>query len=132
MPTLLQLLEQYNEDTARMIGQGAANSLARRRRHADEKDALVAFVQPLVEGASRADGWESHQQGGLRLERIALDHLPDVLTGGQATAEGDARNPVALLCSQARCCCQVRYCAELTERTVSEEPHQTHGSTGGT
>ena len=78
MPTLVQLLEQCESDTARIIGQGAANRLATWRRYTDDQDALVAFVQRVIHGERRANGWQLDQGGGLSLERIVLDRLPDL------------------------------------------------------
>jgi hypothetical protein len=78
--TLEQLLQECERDTARIIGQGAANRLATWRRYSGDEEALVRFVQRVLRGESRGNGWELDQRGGLSLERIVLDWLPDLFT----------------------------------------------------
>jgi hypothetical protein len=79
-PTLASLLEECEKDTASTIGQPAANRLARWREYADDEQELVAFVQRIIRGESRTNGWELDRQGGLSLERIVLDRRPDLFT----------------------------------------------------
>ena len=76
--TLARLLEDCERDTAKIIGQGAANRLARWRQYCGDEQALVRFVQRVLGGESRVHGWELDQRGGLSLERIVLDHVPDL------------------------------------------------------
>jgi hypothetical protein len=78
--TLEQLLQECERDTARIIGQGAANRLATWRRYSGDEEALVRFVQRVLRGESRGNGWELDQRGGVSLERIVLDWLPDMFT----------------------------------------------------
>ena len=78
--TLVQLMEECERDTARIVGQGAANRLARWRTYAEDEGALVEFVQRVIRRESRANGWQIDQRGGLSLERIVLNHLPDLFT----------------------------------------------------
>jgi hypothetical protein len=80
IPTLALLLEECENDTKEMIGQGAANRLARWRQYAHDEEALVAFVQRVIHGGSRANGWKLDQHGRLSLERIVLDRRPDLFT----------------------------------------------------
>ena len=78
--TLRQLVEKCEEDTARIVGQGAANRLAKWRRYAEGEEALIEFVQRVIRGKKRSNGWLIDQKGGLSLERIVLDHVPELFT----------------------------------------------------
>lgn len=78
--TLVQLMGECEADTARIIGQGAANRLANWRTYIHDEEALIEFVRRVIRAESRANGWELDQRRGLSLERIVLDHVPHLFT----------------------------------------------------
>ena len=77
---LRSLLECCEKDTARLLGQGAANRLANWRQCTDNQAELVAFVQRVLRGDSRSNGWELDKKGGLSLERIVIEHCSGLFT----------------------------------------------------
>jgi len=77
---LRRLLAHCEADTARLLGQGAANRLANWRQYADNQAELIAFVQRVLRGDSRSNGWELDKNGGLSLERIVIEHCPELFT----------------------------------------------------
>ena len=72
-------LQQCEEDTRRLLGHLAAQRLGNWRHHAakSEND-LVLYIQKLLWGEHCENGRRLDQQGGLSLERIVLDHRPDL------------------------------------------------------
>ena len=78
--TLEELLNECENDTARIIGQGAANRLAAWRQCSGNEQALVGFVQRVLRGERRLNGWKLDRSDGFSLERIVLDRLPDLFT----------------------------------------------------
>lgn len=78
--TLVRLMGECEGDTARIVGQGAANRLAKWRMYIDDEGAVIEFVQRVIRGKNRANGWQIDQSGGLSLERIVIDHLPELFT----------------------------------------------------
>jgi hypothetical protein len=80
MCDLSRLLTCCEEDTARLLGQGAANRLANWRQYAGDQGELVAFIQRVLRGDSRSNGWELDKKGGLSLERIVIEHCPELFT----------------------------------------------------
>src|SRR5687768_2030391 len=78
MADLQALLHQCEDDTGRLLGHVAAQRLGNWRRHTHSQTALVEYVQKLLWGEHCANGKKLDQQGGLSLERIVLDHCPDV------------------------------------------------------
>ena len=78
--TLEELLSECERDTARIISQGAANRLATWRKYSGDEQTLVGFVQRILRGESRVNGWKLDRSDGLSLERIVLDGLPDLFT----------------------------------------------------
>ena len=78
MHTLKELLNQCQEDTARICSQGAANRLANWRRYRGNQPELIAFMQRCLRGDNRVNGWRLESSGGLSLERIVLDHCPQL------------------------------------------------------
>lgn len=77
---LLSLLARCEADTARLLGQGAANRLANWRQYTDNQAELVAFIQRVLRGDSRSNGWELDKNSGLSLERIVIEHCPELFT----------------------------------------------------
>jgi len=78
---LIALLERCEEDTRRLLGGIAAHRLGNWRRHVwTSQQALIEYVQQLLWGARCDNGRKLERQGGLSLERIVLDHCPDLFT----------------------------------------------------
>jgi len=69
-------LEQCQQDTAKFINPGAASRLGKWRNHSGDK--LIAFVKKCLRGKARGNGFLLDLEGGLSLERIVLDHLPEL------------------------------------------------------
>jgi hypothetical protein len=80
MCDLLRLLTRCEEDTAKLLGQGAANRLANWRQYTDNQAELVAFIQRVLRGDNRSNGWELDKNGGLSLECIVIEHCPELFT----------------------------------------------------
>ncbi len=76
-PTLEELLHQCQEDVARIIGQTEANRLGKWREHEGNYLRLIPFVQWRLRAESREIGQKLDHEGGLSLERIALDYYPE-------------------------------------------------------
>lgn len=78
-PDLQALIQQCEEDTHRLLGNLAAQRLGNWRRHtAVSENVLVAYIQRLLWGEHCENGRRLDQQGGLGLERIVLEHRPDL------------------------------------------------------
>ncbi|UCG14547.1 MAG: hypothetical protein JSU72_08915 [Deltaproteobacteria bacterium] len=72
------LLQQCQEDTAKICGQGAANRLGNWRWYIGNQPELVAFIRRCLRGDNRKNGWQLHTNEGLSLESIVLDHCPEL------------------------------------------------------
>lgn len=82
MPDLVALLGQCEDDTRRLLGHLAAERLGNWRRHVGSQQALVEYIQRLLWGEHCANGKKLDHQGGLSLERIVLDHAPQLFSEG--------------------------------------------------
>jgi hypothetical protein len=80
MQDLVILLQRCEDDTRRLLGHLAAQRLGNWRKHASSRTALTEYVQRLLWGEHCINGRKLDQQGGLSLERIVLDHVPDLFT----------------------------------------------------
>ena len=80
MCDLESLLEQCERDTARLLNQGAANRLAAWHHYRNDQPELVAFIQRVIRGEHRTNGWELDRKGGLSLERIVVEKCPNLFT----------------------------------------------------
>lgn len=80
MEDLVALLQRCEDDTRRILGQVAGQRLGNWRKNAGSQLALIEYVQRLLWGEHCANGRKLDQQGGLSLERIVLDHLPNLFT----------------------------------------------------
>lgn len=74
MLNLAALLERCESDTAKLLNQGAANRLAAWRKYRENQPQLIAFIQRLLRGEARSNGWELDRKGGLSIERIVIDN----------------------------------------------------------
>lgn len=77
---LAALLQTCEGDTRRLLGHLAAERLGHWRRYAGSEKAMAEYIQRLVWGDHCENGKKLDQQGGLSLERIVLDHRPDLFT----------------------------------------------------
>jgi hypothetical protein len=64
-------LKQCETDTHRLLGAGAAARLANWQNYNGAD--LVTFVQRVISGSRRNNGWELYQKGGRSLEQIVID-----------------------------------------------------------
>jgi hypothetical protein len=71
------LLQKCEDDTRKLLGNGAANRLGNWRQHAEAKTELIGYIKKLLRGNHRANGFELDRKGGLSLERIVLDQCPE-------------------------------------------------------
>src|SRR3954467_13027898 len=78
MQDLVSLVQQCEDDTRRLLGHLAAERFGNWRRYAASETALVQYIQRLLWGEHRANGKKLEQLSGLSLERIVLDHRPDL------------------------------------------------------
>jgi len=70
---LIAELGRCEADTRRLLGEGAAKRLANWRNYEDDQYKLIKFVQRLLRGPRRKNGWELKQKGGRSLEQIVID-----------------------------------------------------------
>jgi hypothetical protein len=56
-----------------LLNDGAAQRLAMWQRYEDDPHELVKFVQRVLRGPHRINGWELNLKGGRSLERIVID-----------------------------------------------------------
>jgi hypothetical protein len=80
MVALVELIQQCEDDTRRLLGQLAAERLGNWHRYAASETALVEYIERLLWGEHCANGKKLDQQSGLSLERIVLDHRPDLFS----------------------------------------------------
>jgi hypothetical protein len=78
MEDLVGLLQQCEADTHRLLGHLAAERLGNWCRHAASEQKLVEYVQRLLWGEHCANGKKLDRRNGLSLERIVIDHRPDL------------------------------------------------------
>ena len=78
MRMLIELLEQCEQDTCRLLRSGAAVRLRHWRDHTSSEPKLIEYVQKLLWGEHRENGYKLDQMGGLSLERIVLDRCPEM------------------------------------------------------
>jgi hypothetical protein len=80
MPDLKALLQHCEDDTSAVLGHIAAHRLGNWKRHTASQDSLVLYIRKLLWGEHCANGRVLDQQGRLSLERIVLDHCPDLFS----------------------------------------------------
>ena len=80
MGDLTILMQRCQDDTSRLLDRRAAVRLGRWRNHAVSESALIDYIKHLLRGDHRGNGWALDQKGGLSLERIVLDHCPDLFS----------------------------------------------------
>ena len=77
---LIELVEQCEQDTCRLLGTGAAIRLGHWRDHTSSEPELIDYVQKLLWGEHCENGYKLDQRGGLSLERIVLDRCAEMFT----------------------------------------------------
>jgi hypothetical protein len=80
MEDLIKCIQQCEDDTRRLLGHLAAERLGNWRRHTQSPKSLVEYVEQLLWGEHCQNGKRLDQQGGLSLERIVLDHRPEMFS----------------------------------------------------
>jgi hypothetical protein len=73
MCDLVSELRKCEADTARLLGEGAAMRLSTWQRYESDQNELIAFVQRVLRGPQRNNGWDLKQRGGRSLEQIVID-----------------------------------------------------------
>jgi hypothetical protein len=76
-PTLEQLLGKCEQDMKRIIGESVAKSLGKWRENEGNYLRLIPFVQWRLRAANKETVRKLEREGGLSLERIALDYYPE-------------------------------------------------------
>jgi hypothetical protein len=61
-----------------LLGHLAAERLGNWRRYATDERKLIGYIQRLLRGEHCQNGKKLDQQNALSLERIVLDHRPDL------------------------------------------------------
>lgn len=77
---LIRLIQQCEHDTRRLLGSGAAQRLGKWKYHTQSLRSLVEYIEQLLWGEHCQNGKRLDQQGGLSLERIVLDHRPELFS----------------------------------------------------
>lgn len=73
MLDLVAELRQCEADTERLLNKGAAQRLANWQAYQHDPAELVAFIQRVIRGPKRSNGWDMDRKGGRSLERIVID-----------------------------------------------------------
>ena len=81
-PTLEELLHKSEQDTARIIGPEAARRLSKWRQHKGNYLRLIPFVQWRLSVEDKENALKLDKEGGLSLERIALNYYPEFFNTG--------------------------------------------------
>ncbi len=79
MSNLVELMEKCEADTKELINAGAAVRLANWRKYSDNEVLLVQYIQRVIR-SNRSNGWKLESRDGLSLERIVIDHCPELFT----------------------------------------------------
>jgi hypothetical protein len=87
MQDLVFLLQRCEDDTRSLLGPLAAQRLGNWRKQVSSQTALIEYVQRLLWGEHCGNGKTLDDQGGLSLERIVLDHLPNLFTDADREQE---------------------------------------------
>jgi hypothetical protein len=80
MEDLIRLIQKCEDDTRRLLGHLAAERLGNWRRHTQSRETLVKYIEQLLWGEHCQNGKRLDQQGGLSLERIVLEHRPELFS----------------------------------------------------
>lgn len=81
-PTLEELLQKWEEDAAMILGPVEAKRLAKWREFEGNYPRLIPFVQWRLRSDNKQIARRLDKEGGLTLERIALDYYPEFFNAG--------------------------------------------------
>jgi hypothetical protein len=81
-PTLEELLYKCEEDTGRIIGSAEAKSIGKWREFEGNYLRIIPFVQWKLRVLNGDIAAKLDKEGGLSLERIALDYYPEFFNSG--------------------------------------------------
>jgi hypothetical protein len=81
-PTLEELLQKWEEDAAIILGPVEAKRLAKWREFKGNYPRLIPFVQWRLRSDNKQIARRLDKEGGLTLERIALDYYPEFFNAG--------------------------------------------------
>lgn len=81
-PTLEQLLHMCEEDTERIIGSAEAKRIGKWREFEGNYLRIIPFVQWRIRVGNEEIATKLDSEGGLSLERIALDYYPEFFNAG--------------------------------------------------
>lgn len=77
---LINLVQTCEDDTRRLLGDLAAQRLGNWRRHIESERSLIEYIEQLLWVSTVRNGKRLDQQDGLSLQRIVLDHKPELFT----------------------------------------------------
>jgi len=80
--TLEELLYKCEEDTERIIGSDEAKRIGKWREFEGNYLRIIPFVQWKLRGGNGKIATKLDNEGGLSLERIALDYYPEFFNSG--------------------------------------------------
>ena len=81
-PTLEELLHKCEEDTERIIGSAEAKRIGKWREFKGNYLRIIPFVQWRLRVGNEEIATKLDSEGGLSLERIALDYYPEFFNAG--------------------------------------------------
>jgi len=81
-PTLEELLYKVEEDTERIIGSAEAKRIGKWREFEGNYLRIIPFVQWKIRVGNEEVATKLDNEGGLSLERIALDYYPEFFNPG--------------------------------------------------
>ena len=80
--TLEELLYKCEEDTERIIGSAEAKRIGKWREFEGNYLRIIPFVQWRIRVGNEEVATKMYNEGGLSLERIALDYYPEFFNQG--------------------------------------------------
>ena len=81
-PTLEELLYKVEEDTERIIGSAEAKRVGKWREFEGNYLRIIPFVQWRIRVGNEEIATKLDNEGGLSLERIAIDYYPEFFNPG--------------------------------------------------
>jgi len=81
-PTLEELLYKCEEDTEKIIGPAEAKRVGKWREFEGNYLRIIPFVQWRIRVGNEEIATKLDREGGLSLERIALDYYPEFFNAG--------------------------------------------------
>ena len=81
-PTLEELLQKWEQDAVTILGPAEAKRLGKWREFEGNYPRLIPFVQWRLRSDNKQIAQRLDREGGLTLERIALDYYPEFFNPG--------------------------------------------------